>query len=141
MSIQEQKFLSNPDNDQSSCITLHLPQYGGTVGGLSSQMSTGPILGDPADVRQGVLTVPPNHPLVRPTGLPIPATTWPHHHHQQTLNPLAETHHRPRTPSWNPKQYPQPSPTPVTRYATPTSMTPIPQSRTPTPTWHPVGNR
>ena len=141
MSIQEQKLLSTPDNDQSStAITLHLPQYGGAVGGLSCQMPAGPILGDPADVRQGILTAPTDHPLVRPTGTPISATSLPLHHQprQQVVNPSVQSHHRPETPSWNPHQYPQPTSTP--RHATPTGMTPIPQNTTSTP-WYLVNNR
>ncbi|KAF9649359.1 hypothetical protein BDM02DRAFT_1872418 [Thelephora ganbajun] len=140
MSIQEQKLLATPDDDQSSAsVTLHLPQYGGTVGGLPCQMPTGPILGDPADVRQGILSAPADHPLVRPAGMPVHTIAWPIHNQQHRQQ--AQTCHRPTTPSWNPQQYPQPAPTPVPRYATPTSVTPIPQCATPTPTWHPVGNK
>jgi len=143
MSIQEQKLLSTPDSDPSpASVTLHLPQYGGGVGGLPSQIPTGPILGDPADVRQGVLGAPADHPLVRPTGMPIPATAWAHRSpQQQTIRPLAQTHHRPETPPWNSQRYSQPTPSPVHRYATPVSMTPTPQSTTPVPTRYPVGNR
>jgi hypothetical protein len=140
MSIQEQKLLSTPDNDQSSdSITLHLPQYGGAVGGLPCQMPTGPILGDPADVRQGMLSAPANHPLLRPSGMPIPATSWPLHQPQQQMtHPSAQSYQRPGTPSWGPQQHSPPTPTP--RYATPTNMTPISQTTTPTPTWYPVGS-
>ena len=142
MSIQEQKLLSTPDNDQSSAVTLHLPQYGGAVGGLSRQIPTGPILGDPADVRQGILGAPADHPLVRPTGLPIPATSLPPYPQprQQMANPSAQTYHRPGTPSWNTQQYPQSTPTPTPRYPTPAGMTPIPQSITSTP-WYATTNR
>ena len=141
MSIQEQKLLTTPDDDQSSAsVTLYLPQYGGAVGGLSCQMPTGPILGDPADVRQGILSAPTDHPLVRPSGMPIPATALPHHQ-QQMIHPSAQAYHRPGTPSWNPQQYPQPAPTPVPRYqATPTGVIPVPQGATPNPTWYPVNN-
>ena len=145
MSIQEQKHLSTPDNDQSSSasVTLYLPQYGGAAG-MSCPMPTGPILGDPADVRQGILNTPANHPLVRPTGMPIPAPTWPPHpqqHPQQASHPSAQTHHRPGTPSWNTQPYPQPTPTPASRYqTTPPTMTPVPQSTTPIPTLYPVNN-
>lgn len=145
MSIQEQKLLSAPDDDQpSTSITLHLPQYGGAVGGLSCQMPTGPILGDPADVRQGILGAPVDHPLVRPTGMTMPATTWPlphQHNQQQIIHPPARTYNRAETPPWNPQQYPHTAPTPAPRHATPTNTTPIPQSVTPAPTWYPVGNR
>ncbi|KAF9782760.1 hypothetical protein BJ322DRAFT_1212352 [Thelephora terrestris] len=140
MSIQEQKLLSTPDNDQSSdSVTLHLPRYGGTVGGMSGQVPTGPILGDPADVRQGMLSAPANRPLVHPTGMPIPATTWPlHQPQQQIIHPSAQAYHRPGTPSWGPQQStPTPGPS---RYTTPTSPAPVPQSTTPAPGWYPVGN-
>ena len=134
MSIQEQKLLTTPDDDQSSAsVTLYLPQYGGAVGGLSCQMPTGPILGDPADVRQGILSAPTDHPLIRPSGMPIPATALPHHHQQQMIHPSAQAYHCPGTPSWNPQQYSQPAPTP-------TGMIPIPQGATPTPTWYPISH-
>ena len=140
MSIQEQKLLSTPDNDQSSdSVTLHLPRYGGTVGGVPSQIPTGPILGDPADVRQGMLGAPANHPLVHPTGMPIPATAWPiHQPQQQMMHPSAQTYHRPGTPSWS---HQQSSPVPGSRYTTPTSVAPVPQSTTPAPGWYSAGNR
>lgn len=144
MSIQEQKLLSTPDDDQSSAsVTLHLPQYGGAVSGLSCQMLTGPILGDPADVRHGILNAPSDHSLVRPTGMPIPAATLPLYHqsHQQPVNPSTQTYHRPGTPSWKPQQYPQPAPTPAPRYATPTGVTPVPHNTTSSPAWYPIGNR
>lgn len=142
MSIQEQKLLSTPDNDQSSdSITLYLPQYGGAVGGIPSQVPSGPILGDPANVRQGMLSVPTDHPLVRPTGMPIPATTWPPQQHQQQMShPSAQAYHRSGTPSWSPQQHPQSTPTLSSRYATPTGMTQIPQSTTPAQAWYPVSN-
>lgn len=144
MSIQEQKLLTTPDNDQSSAaVTLHLPQYGGAAGGPSCQIPAGPILGDPADVRQGLLGAPVHHPHVRPTSMPTPATTWPQHQarKQQIINSSAQTYHRPGSPSWVPQQYPQSVPTPLPRYATPTAVTPTPQSATPTPTWYPTSNR
>lgn len=139
MSIQEQKLLSTPDNDQpSDSITLHLPQYGGAVGGVPRQMPTGPILGDPADVRQGMFGAHADNTLVHPTGMPIPATVWPPHQHQQMTHPSAQSHHRPGTPSWGLQQHPQSSPGP--RYGTPSNMTPVPQSTTPAPAWYPAGN-
>ena len=142
MSIQEQKLLSTPDNDQSSSsVTLHLPQYGGPAGGPPSRLPAGPILGDPADVRQGILSPPVNHPLVHPTGMPIPSTAWPPHHQpgkQQIIDSSAQTYHRPGSPSWIPQQYPQPVPTPLPRYATPNVVIPMPQSATSIPTWHPA---
>lgn len=142
MSIQEQKLLSTPDNDQSSdSITLYLPQYGGPVTGVPCQMPSGPILGDPADVRQGMLSPPADHPLLRPTGMPIPATTWPPHQHpQQMSHPSAQTYHRSGTPSWASQHHPQSTPTPSPRYPTPMSMSPIPQSPTPAQAWYPAGN-
>ena len=142
MSIQEQKLLSTPDNDQpSDSVTLYLPQYGGPVTGVPCHMPSGPILGDPADVRQGMLGAPTDHPLIRPTGMPIPATTWPPHQpRQQMAHPSTQSYHRPGTPSWSPQQHPQSTPTPSPRYPTPTNMTPIPQSTTPAPAWYPAGN-
>lgn len=142
MSIQEQKLLSTPDNDQSSdSITLHLPQYGGTAGGVPAQMSPGPILGDPADVRQGMLVAPADHPLFRPTGMPMPATAWPSHQHQQQIvHSPTQSYQRPGTPTWGVQQHSQPTPTPGSCHATPTSMTPITQSSTPSPMWYSMGN-